>query len=139
MKKPAILSATFVRNIRQPGRYGDGRGGHGLALLVRVRKNGRVAKYWVQTLRADGKVISLGLGVFPGGDAEGSQRGGAGQSAGGVPGAQSQGEQDSFLRGGGGEGDPVEGQAVEACGKNREDMAGKVGEVRLPGVGFQAG
>ena len=65
MKKPAILSATFVRNIRQPGRYGDGRGGHGLALLVRVRKNGRVAKYWVQTLRADGKVISLGLGVFP--------------------------------------------------------------------------
>ena len=65
MKKPAILSATFVRNIRQPGRYGDGRGGHGLALLVRVRKNGRVARYWVQTLRLDGKVISLGLGVFP--------------------------------------------------------------------------
>ena len=38
MKRPATLSATFVRTIRQPGRYGDGRGGHGLSLLVKPTK-----------------------------------------------------------------------------------------------------
>ena len=31
MKRPATLSAPFVRTIRRPGRYGDGRGGHGLS------------------------------------------------------------------------------------------------------------
>lgn len=38
MKRPTTLSATFVRTVRQPGRYGDGRGGHGLSLLVKPTK-----------------------------------------------------------------------------------------------------
>ena len=33
MKRPKRLSATFVNTVNVPGRYGDGRGGHGLSLL----------------------------------------------------------------------------------------------------------
>ncbi len=65
MKRPIILTDPFCRNIRKPGRYGDNRGGYGLSLLVRVRKNGRVAKYWTQEVRVRGRKTSLGLGVYP--------------------------------------------------------------------------
>ena len=34
MRRPTRLSASFVRTVKQPGRYGDGYGGHGLSLLV---------------------------------------------------------------------------------------------------------
>ncbi|MCY4363067.1 MAG: hypothetical protein OXE42_12945 [Gammaproteobacteria bacterium] len=44
MKRPKILSASFVRTINRPGRYGDGRGGHGLSLLVKPMTNGRLSK-----------------------------------------------------------------------------------------------
>ena len=33
-KRPTMLSATFVKSVNVPGRYGDGRGGLGLTLLV---------------------------------------------------------------------------------------------------------
>ena len=65
MNRPNVLSATFVKNVRQPGRYGDGHGGHGLSLLVTQRKNGRLSKRWTQRVRIDGKYTSLGLGVWP--------------------------------------------------------------------------
>ena len=65
MNRPKMLSATFVRNINQPGRYGDGRGGFGLSLLVKSRDNGRLSKTWSQRLRIDGEETNVGLGPWP--------------------------------------------------------------------------
>ena len=58
-------SATFVRNVKIPGRYGDGRGGLGLGLLIRPALRGGVNKSWTQSVRIDGKPTSLGLGRYP--------------------------------------------------------------------------
>ena len=55
------LSAAFVRTVTEPGRYGDGRGGHGLALLVIPSG----ARCWVQRLVIHGKRRELGLGGYP--------------------------------------------------------------------------
>ncbi len=60
-----MLSATFVRNVRIPGRYGDGRGGLGLGLLVRPALRGGLNKSWTQSIRIDGRPTSLGLGRYP--------------------------------------------------------------------------
>lgn len=65
MKRPKKLSATFVKNVTEPGRYGDGRGGFGLSLLVKPMANGRVSKTWAQRLRINGKLTNIGLGKFP--------------------------------------------------------------------------
>ena len=65
MKRPKILSASFVRTINQPGRYGDGRGGHGLSLLVKPMTNGRLSKTWSQRLLINGKPVNIGLGAYP--------------------------------------------------------------------------
>ena len=65
MKRPRQLSAAFVRTIRQPGRYGDGRGGYGLSLLVKPTATGRFSKTWSQRLRINGKPFNLGLGAYP--------------------------------------------------------------------------
>ena len=69
MNRPQRLSASFVERAT-PGtktraRFGDGRGGHGLSLLVRRTANGRLSKTWAQRLRVRGKVVSLGLGNYP--------------------------------------------------------------------------
>ena len=63
--RPKQLSATFVKTVTMPGRYGDGRGGHGLSLLVKPTTTGRVSRTWAQPLRIAGKPINLGLGCFP--------------------------------------------------------------------------
>ncbi len=66
MKRPTTLSATFVKTIKRPGRYGDGRGGHGLTLLVKpTRINNRLSKTWAQRIRIDGKETNIGLGSYP--------------------------------------------------------------------------
>ena len=65
MKRPRQLSAAFVRTVRRPGRYGDGRGGYGLSLLVKPTANGRLSKSWAQRLRINGKPFNLGLGAYP--------------------------------------------------------------------------
>lgn len=65
MKRPKKLSATFVKNVSHHGRYGDGRGGFGLSLLVKPMANGRVSKTWAQRLRINGRLTSVGLGRFP--------------------------------------------------------------------------
>ena len=67
MKRPARLSASFVRAVKVPGRYGDGRGGFGLSLLVKdsLSVPGRLSKSWSQRLRVDGKPINIGLGPYP--------------------------------------------------------------------------
>ena len=59
------LSATFVRTIAKPGRYGDGRGGFGLSLLVKPMANGRTSKTWAQRIRIDGRESNIGLGAYP--------------------------------------------------------------------------
>ena len=65
MSRPATLSAAFVRRINRPGRYGDGRGGHGLSLLVKPMRNGRWSKSWSQRLYINGRPVMLGLGSYP--------------------------------------------------------------------------
>ena len=65
MKRPRVLTAAFCKNICQSGRYGDGRGGHGLSLLVKPSSTGRTAKSWSQRIRLAGSATNLGLGSFP--------------------------------------------------------------------------
>ncbi|MCY3617882.1 MAG: site-specific integrase [Acidimicrobiaceae bacterium] len=65
MSRPKVLTAAFVRTISRSGRYGDGRGGHGLSLLVKPTVNGRWSKTWAQRLRIGGRAVSLGLGSYP--------------------------------------------------------------------------
>ena len=59
------LSATFVNTVNVPGRYGDGRGGHGLSLLVKPASTGGFSKSWAQRIRLDGKAANVGLGAYP--------------------------------------------------------------------------
>ena len=65
MKRPKQLSAAFVKTVKRPGRYGDGRGGHGLSLLVKPTTTGRLSKTWAQRLRINGKAVNIGLGSYP--------------------------------------------------------------------------
>ena len=67
MKRPKTLSPAFVKGVTRLGRYGDGRGGHGLSLVVRPTKiKGRLSKAWVQRIRVNGRETNLGLGSYPG-------------------------------------------------------------------------
>ena len=65
VERPQRLSATFVKSVNRPGRYGDGRGGHGLSLLVKPMAAGGWSKTWAQRLRVDGSLRDTGLGSFP--------------------------------------------------------------------------
>ena len=61
------LTHTFVKSVAKRGRYGDGRGGFGLSLLVQPTKNGGWSKTWSQRLHI-GKArqeYTRGLGSFP--------------------------------------------------------------------------
>ena len=62
-KRPRRLSATFVRTVNLPGRYGDG--GHGLSLLVKPAAHGGLSKSWAQAIRRHGRTTSVGLGAYP--------------------------------------------------------------------------
>ncbi len=63
--RPYRLSARFVATVREPGRYGDGRGSGGLSLLVKRTARGDLAKSWAQRIQVDGRPRNLGLGVWP--------------------------------------------------------------------------
>ena len=65
VKRPKRLSATFINAVNVPGRYGDGRGGHGLSLLVKPATHGGFSKSWAQRIRLDDKVANVGLGAYP--------------------------------------------------------------------------
>lgn len=57
------LTALFVKNVSEPGVYGDGgHGSHGLRLVVQAASGGGVRKSWVQRIRINGKATNLGLG-----------------------------------------------------------------------------
>ena len=64
-KRPATLSAAFVRTVTEAGRYGDGRGGYGLTLLVKPMANGRLSRTWSQRVRIAGTPTNVGLGRYP--------------------------------------------------------------------------
>ena len=51
--------------MKRPGRYGDGRGGFGLSLLVKPTTTGRLSKTWSQRLRIHGHPVNVGLGAYP--------------------------------------------------------------------------
>ncbi|WP_419927288.1 tyrosine-type recombinase/integrase [Candidatus Poriferisocius sp.] len=59
------LNARLVETIAEPGRYSDGRGAHGLSLLVRETSDGRLAKTWSQRITLGGRQTNLGLGPYP--------------------------------------------------------------------------
>lgn len=66
MGRPDRLSASFVNRVHEPGRYSDGRGAHGLSLLVRRRASGgRLSKTFSQRITIRGRATNLGLGVYP--------------------------------------------------------------------------
>lgn len=61
-KRPTMLSGTFVRNVNLPGRYGDGRGGLGLTLLVKPASRHGYCKSWGQSIRINGRKTTIGQG-----------------------------------------------------------------------------
>ena len=63
--RPLMLTPTFAKNVKAAGRYGDGRGGLGLSLLVRPASRGGFTKSWTQYVRIGGRPTSLGLGRYP--------------------------------------------------------------------------
>lgn len=63
--RPYRLSARFVATVKEPGRYGDGRGSGGLSLLVKRTQRGDVAKSWAQRIIVDGRARNIGLGSYP--------------------------------------------------------------------------
>ena len=65
-KKGARLTPSFVKTVTKKGTYGDGRGGHGLTLVVTPRAGDGVAKSWKQRVRVkNSKPINMGLGTYP--------------------------------------------------------------------------
>ena len=65
MSRPQRLTAAFARTVTEPGVYSDGRGAHGLRLVVRSRSAGGVRKSWAQRLSINGRPLNLGLGPYP--------------------------------------------------------------------------
>ena len=65
--KSERLTHTFIKSVTKEGRYGDGRGGFGLSVLVRKTQNGGWSKTWSQRLHI-GKArqeYTPGLGSWP--------------------------------------------------------------------------
>ena len=65
LRRPQRLSASFVKTVNILGRYGDGRGGHGLSLLVKPMRAGGFSKSWSQRTIINGKPTNIGLGAYP--------------------------------------------------------------------------
>ena len=64
-RRPATLTAAFVRTVSKPGVYGDGHGSRGLSLRVHRMKSGRLSRTWRQRLRVAGRLTTTGLGRYP--------------------------------------------------------------------------
>ena len=64
-RRPRRLSTEFIRRVDCPGRYGDGRGGFGLSLLVQLSGRGLVKSWTQRVVARDGRPTSLGLGGYP--------------------------------------------------------------------------
>ena len=59
------LTESFVAFVDTAGRYGDGRGGHGLSMLVKYLKDGSLSRTFSQRLTVDGRARNIGLGAYP--------------------------------------------------------------------------
>ena len=63
--KRGKLTSRFVATVTEPGRFGDGRGGFGLSLLVKETAAGWLSKSWAQRIRVGGRETNIGLGSYP--------------------------------------------------------------------------
>ena len=59
------LTTKFIRSIDRPGRFGDGRGHHGLSIRAYTNAAGELNKIWQQRTTIDGQKYTIGLGTFP--------------------------------------------------------------------------
>ena len=65
-ERPERLTEAFARAIQAPGRYGNGRGGLGVSLLVKPTTiEGLMSKTWSQRVRINGRETNVGLGSYP--------------------------------------------------------------------------
>ena len=64
-KRPERLTEQFVKAVTAPGRYGEGRGGLGLSLIVRERVGDGRTKSFTQRLTINGQITNVGLGRWP--------------------------------------------------------------------------
>ena len=55
----------FRQDRQRPWRYGDGRGGNGLSLLVKPMRTGGFSKSWSQRVLINGRSTNIGLGAYP--------------------------------------------------------------------------
>ena len=62
---PGRLSHQFIRSIDRPGRFGDGRGSHGLSIRANRNAAGGLNFVWQQRISIDGQKCTIGLGTFP--------------------------------------------------------------------------
>ena len=66
MRRPYRLTTAFIRGLKAPGCYGDGRGGSGLQIRVHRTACGDVSQSWRQKVKlSGGKATTLGLGSWP--------------------------------------------------------------------------
>ena len=65
LEREKQLTESFVAFVDTAGRYGDGRGGHGLSMLVKHLKDGSLSKTFSQRLTVDGRARNIGLGAYP--------------------------------------------------------------------------
>ena len=63
MDRPRQLSAAFAKTVKEPGRYGDGRGGHGLSLLVKESTTGRLSKSLGPAATNQRRTVQHGAGI----------------------------------------------------------------------------
>ena len=65
-ERPERLTDEFVRDIQAPARYGNGRGGFGVSLLVKLTTiEGLLSKTFSQRVRINGRETNIGLGSYP--------------------------------------------------------------------------
>ena len=64
-KRPSHLTETYIKKIKKPGVYSDGRDAYGLRLRVTEEKDGRLNKHFEQRMRMNGKEIKVPVGPHP--------------------------------------------------------------------------
>ena len=63
--RPKRLSPSFAKTVKEPGVYGDGRGGHGFQMVVTRKANGELNKYFRQRVTVHGKQKTISIGAYP--------------------------------------------------------------------------
>ena len=63
-KRPKGLSEGFLRTVKKPGVFGDGRGRHGLQARVTIGADGKPKIYFQQRLTFGNRRINVGIGPY---------------------------------------------------------------------------